>query len=264
MFGNVFLKSLYDQRRAMLGWSIGLVLYVAVMAAIWPSVRDMPNLDEFLANYPEAMRELWGIEDFTTGPGYLNAELFTFVLPLLFVIFGIGRGARMIAGEEEAGTLEVLLVTPVSAMRVLLHKAAALAITMFGLCAVLFAAVLVSSVILGMGVGVGDLAAASLTMLLIGVEFGCLALAVGAMVGRRTVAVAVASTVAVGAYALHAVGQLVEAVEPWQPISPFNQALADGPLGAGLRGAYVWMAVAAIVFIAAAVPVFDRRDIRAR
>ena len=58
MFRSVFRKTLYDQRRAFLGWSVGVALLVGLMAAIWPSVRDMPNLDEFVANYPEAMREL--------------------------------------------------------------------------------------------------------------------------------------------------------------------------------------------------------------
>ncbi len=55
----------------------------------------------------------------------------------------------------------------------------------------------------------------------------------------------------------------VSAVEPWQPLSPFHQALTGGPLGAGLPAAYTWMAVAAVLFLAAALPVFDRRDIAA-
>jgi ABC-2 type transport system permease protein len=59
MFGNVFLKSIYDQRRALLGWAVGIILLVALMIAMWPSVRDMPKLDEFLASYPKAMRELF-------------------------------------------------------------------------------------------------------------------------------------------------------------------------------------------------------------
>lgn len=263
MLRTVFTKALRDQRRSFLGWSLGLVLLVLLEAALWPSIRDMPDLQQFLNNYPEAMRKLFGLEEFGTGTGFLNAELFSALLPIVFIAFGIGRGARAIAGDEEAGTLEVILVTPVSARSLLLQQAATLATTAFGLGAVLFLATLGSSALFGLGVSAGDLAAATLAMVLLGIEFGWLALAIGAATGRRALAIATASGVAVGAYLLYVAGELVEAVQPWQPISPFHQALAGGPLGAGVQAAYGWMALAAVVFVAAALPIFDRRDVAA-
>lgn len=264
MLRNVFLKSLRDQRKAFLGWSIGIVALVLLEAALWPSVRDMPDLEKFLEGYPEAMRELFDLENFGTGTGFLNGELFSALLPVLFLTFGIGRGARAVAGEEEAGTLEVLLVTPVSNARLLVQQALALATTMAGLGVVLYLAILGSSAAFDMGVGAGELAGACLAMVLIGIEFGLLALAVGAVTGRRGIAIGVASAAAVAAYVLYVAGQLVDAVRPWQPLSPFHQALRDGPIGAGLPAAYGWMALGALVVLAAALPIFDRRDINAR
>jgi len=263
MFGNVFLKTIRDQRRGLLGWGIGVVLLVAIEAAFWPSIRDMPDLEDFLANYPEAMQQMFNLDAMTTPSGFMNAELFTLTLPVLFIIFGVGHGARMIAGEEEAGTLDVVLVTPVSTTQLVLHKAAALAVSLSTLGIVLFGVTVISSAAFGMGIGVGDVASGSLAMVLLGVEYGSLALAVGAMTGRRALAIGVAATAAVAAYVLYVAGLFVSAVEPWQPISPFHQALTGGPLGAGLPAAYTWMAVAAVLFVAAALPVFDRRDIAA-
>jgi ABC-2 type transport system permease protein len=263
MFANLFLKGLRDQRRALLGWSIGVVLLVLLEAALWPSVRDMPDLTQFLASYPEEFRELFNLEDFGTGTGFMNAELFSAMLPVLLIIFAIGRGARMVAGEEEAGTLDVLLVTPVSAIRLVLQQAAVLATALGTLGAVLYVTMLGSSIAFGLGIGAADLAGATLAVVLLGLEFGWLALAVGAATGRRAVAIGVASTAAVAAYFLYVAGELVDSIEPWQPLSPFDQALAGGPLGAGLPLAYLWMPVAAAVFVAAALPLFDRRDIAA-
>ena len=97
MFANVFLKSLRDQRRAVIGWSIGIVLLVLLESAMWPSIRNMPDLNEFLANYPESMRKLFNLESFGTGSGFINVELFSTMLPVLFIVFGIGRGARAVA-----------------------------------------------------------------------------------------------------------------------------------------------------------------------
>lgn len=264
MLRSVLTKSLWDQRRGLVGWSIGLVVLVLVEAALWPSIKGMPDLNEFIQSYPEPLRELFNLQDFGTGLGFLNAELFSAVVPVLFIVFGIGRGARAIAGEEESGTLEVLLLTPVSATRLVLQQAVALVVALTVLGTVLFAAVTLSSPLFDLGIGPAEAATGSLAMTLLGVEFGCLALALGAATGRRAVALAGAATAAVAAYLLYVFGQLVDAVQPWQPLSPFHQALDGGPLGAGLPAAYVWLALGAAVVVAAALPVFDRRDVAVR
>ncbi|GAA0804769.1 ABC transporter permease subunit [Spirilliplanes yamanashiensis] len=261
MLGSVFSKALRDQRRALIGWSTGVALLVLLMAALWPSVRDMPDLSEFIAGYPEPMRELFRMEDFATGTGFLNAELFSSILPILFIVFAIGRGARAVAGEEESGTLDALLVTRVTTTRLVMEHAAALAVTLTALGGVLFVAVLGGSAAFGMGVSPADLAGATVATVLLGIEFGWLALAVGAATGHRAAAIGAASAAAFGAYLLYAAGQLVDAVGTWQAWSPFHQALADGPLGAGLRPEYLLMPLAAAVALAAAAAVFDRRDI---
>ncbi|MDX1621418.1 MAG: ABC transporter permease subunit [Nitriliruptorales bacterium] len=263
MLDNVFLKTLRDVRRGLVGWSIGIVVLVSAMAALWPSVRDMPDLEDFLAGYPEAMRDLFNIEAITTGAGYLNAELYSIMLPALFVIFAIGRGARFIAGEEETGTLETLLVTPVSRLWLLLQKAMALAVTTLALGLALFVATSFWNVAVDLGVGAAEIAAGSVAMTLLGLEHGWLALAIGAATGRRSAAVGVAATVAVSGYVLYVMAKFVESIEPWSPISPFHQAIESGPLGGGMQPIFAWMALAGIVFVGAAAPLFDRRDVAA-
>jgi beta-exotoxin I transport system permease protein len=262
MFRNVFLKSLRDQRRSLLGWSIGVVGLVLLMSAIWPTFRDMPDLRQFLDNYPKQFGKLFNIDAMLSGSGYLNAELFSIMLPVLFVIFGIGRGARMIAGEEEAGQLEVVLVTPVSPVRLLLQQAAALATAVGALGLTLFVALVAASGLFGMGVPVAQAAVAALSMALLGLEHGYLALAIGAVTGRRSVAIAVATVVGLLGYVLYIVGQLVEQFHGWQPVSPFYQAIHGGPIGGGVTLSFAWMLLATLVFVAVATPVFNRRDIR--
>lgn len=258
---SVFAKSLHDQRRTLAGWGIGLALLVLLESALWPSIRNMPDLATFLNNYPEAMRRLFNLQDFGTGTGFVNAELFSAMVPILFLIYGIGRGARTIAGEEESGTLDVLLVTPVTTTRLVLDHAAALLTALLALGGVLYVSVLTASWVFGMGVNAADLIAATLATVGLAFEFGCLSLAVGAMTGRRAMAIGISSAGAVAAYLLYVAGELVEAAQPWQPLSPFDQALSEGPVGAGFRLAYLAMPAAGAVFLAAALPVFARRDI---
>lgn len=261
MLRNVYLKSLRDQRHGLIGWSIGIVALVLMESALWPSISDMAGMREFLQNYPEPLRKLFNLDTFGTGTGFLNTELFSMLLPILFLVFAISRGARAIAGEEELGTLEVLLVTRVSPVRLALEQAAVLATAVLTLGAVLFGAIMVCSAIFGLDIAIGAALTGALSMVLLGIEFGWLALAVGAATGNRTAALAVTSVFAVGAYVLYVASKLVEAVRPWGPASPFHQAIEGGPLGAGLPAAYGWLVLAGAVALVAALPVFDRRDI---
>jgi ABC-2 type transport system permease protein len=262
LLNNVFAKGVRDQRWGLLGWGIGVGLLALIESAVWPSIRDMPNFDELMKSYPEAMRKLFNVQEMTTGTGFMNAELFTLILPMVFIFYGVSRGARMVAGEEESGCLEAVLVTPVSTRSVLLQKAAALAAGVVALGVVLALVLLACSAVFDMGIGLDETAAGCLAMMLLGLEFGWLALAVGAATGRRAVALGVGGAAAVAAYVLYALGQIVGSLEAYQPLSPFHQALHNGPLGGGAPLTLIWVAVGAVAVVAVAAPVFDRRDLR--
>lgn len=262
MLTTVLGKTLRDLARPLVGWGIGLVLIVVLMAAIWPSMEDIFGRDpDLLAAYPEAMHRLFDLEQMATGAGFMNAELFSIVLPAMFIGFGIARGARLVAGEEQDGSLEVVLVSRVPRTRLLLEKAAGLALGLLALGGVVFLAVAGSSPAVGMDIPVAHTAVGALAMVLIGLQHGWLALAVGAATGRRAVAVTVATAVAVAGYLLHILGALVDAIEPWQPLSPFTQAIGEGPVSGTVPAGFGWLALTAVVVLALSLPLFDRRDV---
>jgi len=260
MFRTTFGRSLYGMRHGLIGWSIGVALTVWVMAAIWPSMQSM-DIDALLAQYPEPLKEAFNVADYGTGTGYLNGELFSIVLPAIFAVYAIGRGARLVAGEEQDGLLELVAVTPTTRTSILLQRAAALVVGVSVLGAVLWAAILLGSVVTGMEVGVVPAARAAFLVSLLGVEFGAVAIAVGAASGRRSIALAVTGGLAVAAYLLYLVGQLVEDVRPYRWLSPVYQAIVDGPIGPSLPGLAVLMPLVALVAVGVAVPVFERRDL---
>ncbi|NUR94632.1 MAG: ABC transporter permease subunit [Kribbellaceae bacterium] len=261
MFRSIYLKSLYDARRGLIGWSIAIAALVLLESALWPSVRDMPDLKQLYASFPEELRKFFNLDAMTTGTGFLNAELFTLLLPALFLVYGIGHGARAIAGEEERGTLELLLVTPVSGGRIVVDKALALAssITILGL--VLFGSTSLGSLIFGLGISTSGAASGALALTLLGLEFGVLALAIGALTGRRSVAIAGSAAAATAAYVVYAIGLILPRFESWQPYSPIHQAFHNGPLGAGLQPSYLWLLAGSLVLVLFALPALDGRDI---
>lgn len=262
MLQTVFTKTLRDLRKGLLGWGIGVAVLVGLMAWFWPSVRDMPDLEEFLDAYPEVMQEMFDVGAISTPEGFFNIELFSIMLPALFIIFAVGRGSRLIAGEEETGTMEVLAVMPIPRQRILLEKAAALAVAVAALGVVLIVSVMLASAAVGMSLGIADVTVAALGVTLLGIEYGWLALAVGAVTASRPAAVGASSAAAAAGYLIYVIGEIVDPLEPLRPASPFTQALRDGPLGASEPAtAYLWLLLGAVVVLAASLQAWARRDV---
>ena len=135
MLNNIFLKTLRDQRRSLLMWGAYLVILGVIMALFYPTISKMTAFNQYLAQLPEGMKEMFGpgIADYTSPAGYFSSELFSFMVPLLLLVFGIGFGANTIAGEEEKGTLGFLLTNPVPRWRVVADKFAVLVVSMSAL-----------------------------------------------------------------------------------------------------------------------------------
>jgi beta-exotoxin I transport system permease protein len=262
---SVFLKTLGDQRRSLLGWLVGIVLIVLMYAAIWPSIRDQPSMNDFLDQMPEAFRSLFATSgaDMSTPVGYIQIELMSFMGPILVILYAVGQGSRAVAGEEERRTMDLLLAVPVSRARVVLEKAAAMVSGTAGLAAVTGACLLLEGRVFDMELAGGAVAAAMVHLALLGMVFGALALAVGAATGSVGLSRGVPAVVAVVAYMVNGLGPMVSWLEPLQRYSPFYQYMGHDPLRNGVSGPGVVVAVATIVVLTAvAVWGFSRRDVR--
>ena len=264
MLRSVFLKTLHEQRRGLLGWLASIVLIVLMYAAIWPSLRGQPSMTDFLDQMPEAFRSLFATSgaDMSTPVGYIQIELMSFMGPMLVILYAVMQGSRSVAGEEERRTMDLLLAAPISRARVLLEKAAAMVAGTVGLTAVLGAALVIEGRLFDMVIPVDKLAPAMLHLALLGLVFGAISLAVGAVSGSAGLSRGVPAAVAVVAYLVNGLGPMVSWLDPVQELSPFYQYIAHDPLRNGVSGAAAAVAVATVVvLIAVAVWGFQRRDV---
>jgi ABC-2 type transport system permease protein len=264
--GHIAARTLRDLRRGFLWWCVGLVGMAAMMVAVYPSVRDAPGVGDIAEAYPEALRELFGMTgrdfDFTSGPGYLGAELFSLVVPLLLIVAAIGVGAGAVAGEEDRGTLDLLLSLPVTRRRVVLEKAVAMAAESVALGAVLWVSLWLGAMAVDMDVSAANLAAATASAVLLALGYGAVALLLGAALGHRARAVGLTAALAVAAYLVHSLAGLVDALEPAQRLTPFWHYAVQDPLRAGLSPWHTLvLAAIPLVATAAAAWAVDRRDL---
>jgi len=265
MLRNVALKSLRDIRRGFLWWSLGLIGFVSLIVSVYPTVHSNPGLNKLAQDYPEALQAFiafGGAVDYSSAAGYLGIELFSLMVPLLLLVAAIGTGAGAIAGEEERGTLELLLANPVSRTRVVLEKAVALGLELAGLGLVLWLALWVGSVATGMDISVGHLAAATLSAVLLALAYGAIAILLGAATGRRALAIGVTAAAGVAAYLVNGLAPLVHALKVPQKLSPFYHYAAGDPLRHGISAGHLSVLLAVAVAALALAPVFfARRDL---
>lgn len=260
---GLFAKAARDQRRGLLGWGIGVATVVLMYSAFYPSIKGSAGaLQEYMDNLPEALRNIVAGQDYTTPVGYLQSEFFNTMGPLVVLIFAIGAGARAIAGEEEAGTLDLLLSTPVRRRQVLATKALGVVAATAGLAAVAAVSIAVFGPPFDLSVPLGDVVAACAMLALLALSFGGIAFAVGAATGRRALANAVAGGVAVVTFIVNAVGPTVEWMRPLRPLSPFRWYQDPGLLTSGLhpRNVVVLTAIAVASSLVAHAT-FERRDL---
>jgi ABC-2 type transport system permease protein len=264
MLRNLFLKTLRDRRRGVVGWSLGLVALVIFSLALYPSVRDSAeDLMKLTESLPKEILALVGGEiDFVSGAGFLHSRFFAFMGPLLLIVFTIGFGSRTIAGEERDGTLELLLATPKPRRVIAAQKLAALltAVSILGL--ILWASLVWGSETWDVGVPASRIGGAVLGSVLLALTFGTLAFLVGCATGRRVLASTIATVAAVATYLLSAYSSLVESLRPWRYASPWHYYDSAAALREGLQPGNVLILLGLVVLLStAAILSFDRRDV---
>lgn len=267
MLRNAFAKGLRDLRRSFPIWAIGVAVMPVWLVLLLPSVQEgAAEVQRYIEIMPEAFTTMFLGEagNFATPVGFIDAELFSFMAPTIFFAFGIGLAVRQIAGEEEQGTLSLLLAYPVTRGRLLLQKAAVVGVGVLALTIVQLVTLAVSVALVDVDVDLSSLLGGHISLFLLTLAVSGIAFAVGAATGNRGVAIGVAVIVALGSYLLNALAPLNDTIEPLQKASLFYYYGGAQPLREGVQPAYAAvLLVAAAVALVVAYVAFVRRDVRA-
>lgn len=262
MIRTVYAKWLRDSRRSLVGWTVAIAVVGCGYAAFWPTFED-PEIAALIENYPSALLEAINYTNITTPEGYLSATVYGLVVAVLMAVFAIGAGARLVAGEEEAGTLDLTLSHPVSRPSLALQRVAALVTAVVLVAGAFWLAMLALSVPVSFaGVGPGDLAAMHVHLAAFALLFGTLAFGVGAATGRRAWALGVAAGSAVLAYAASGILPQVEGLEWTRDWSAFTWLNGSMPLANGIDPGHLGLMLGlSVLFVALGVLGFRRRDV---
>jgi ABC-2 type transport system permease protein len=252
---------LREQRRSLVLWAVSLAAITAMYLAFYPSMAT-DEMEAVMQGLPEALMSGMGWDRIATGSGYLESTIYGLLAPALLLVFGIAAGARLLAGHEEDGSLELEGTAPISRRQLLLERYAALAFGLLVLCAALAVATLVLVPVLAMEVSAANILAATLGLWLFVLAMATVTFAVGAATGRRALALGVGAGLAVLAYVTDTLGEMMEGGEWLSAISPFGWYLGGDPLTQGVDvGGAALLAALVVVAVLAGLLRYDRRDL---
>lgn len=257
---NLLKHELLAKRNAILGWGIGLFLFGSMYIVIYPEMADQLaqfNLDDI------SIYQAMGVE-MSTFEGFVASSVIQFV-PILLGIFAIIAGTGTLAGEEDNGTLELILASPLKRWQIVSMKALALALASLLILLIvaigdmlIMNAIEIDTDVTGVDLFWGVMSAWPITLSLI-----MISLFLGTFTPNRRLASLIATVVLVGSYFGENLSGLVESTEFLKTYSLFHYFDSSSSLFTeGVNGNDMALLFGlATVFFGLALIFFQRRDI---
>ena len=239
--------------------AVGLVVVMLVVGALFPAVGDtIGKLD-----IPTSVANLLGGADYGTITGWFRSEIAVIYAPLVIGALAITGASTAIAGEEEERILALVLAHPIRRSRLVVAKAAAIAVIVLIIGFAVWVGLIVGVAIGGGGITVAHITALAVQLVFFGFAVGALALALGAGTGRRSLAAGGAAAIAIVGWLVNSFAPLVSGIAWLRYLSLFYYYAGHDPLtrGIGATGIVV-LGIVALALTAAAVVSFERRDLR--
>jgi ABC-2 type transport system permease protein len=262
---NVFTKTLRDLRWPTFWVALGCGAMTAYFAILFPTYSKIIDMNSLLAKMGPAAKLLGAsVGDASSLVGFLHIELFSMILPAALVAFAAGVASGFTAGEESRGTIDVLLSYPISRRRLVLEKWLAVMTACVVTVVVLWVFAIAGAAVSASTLPPDRLAAALVMLVLFGLAFGAIALAVSAGTGNRGAAIGIAIALMVVMYLADALANIVDGLNAIRPLSLFKYYMGDDPLRNGLNlGDAGILAAVTLAFLAVALVAFERRDLAA-
>ena len=254
------VRGLRDNRRAWLSWGVPLGAFCMLIVAVWPSIED--SIGQALEGYPEALKQAFNIERLDTAEAYLDAEMFSLIVPLALAFFAVRCAIRPLVTAEEQRHLDTVLATPLSRRVLAGASFGVTAVSLASILVVIWALTMLAGVLVGVDLSPASVAAGVAGVWPISLFFAGLAILLAGLMHRAAPVTAIAAGTLAAMYVVDLVGKISEPLEPLRYASAFRyygSAIQDGIDPA----AFVGLVVVGAALAACGAELFERRDVYA-
>ncbi len=222
MNGAIFIKTLRDGYKSILGWGLVLGMFGFLTVLLYPTVRDFEGLEALLDSMPPALKALTGsAEDFASLEGMLATKFFS-MGPLVLAVYAVQFAATGITGEEKRGTMDLLMSTPVTRRQVIAEKFLGFVVSLFVVLLLSFLGVMAGTLFTpDIDMSPVRIFEATANLAPIAMTFGALTFLLSVTTPPRISGGMVAVGAAVAFYMLYLLGRMSSVLEPLQVVNPF-------------------------------------------
>ncbi len=259
---SVFLKTLRDYRIPILGWGIGMGLVVVSPMASVATLITTPQARAQLVTLAATFAWNADVVAVDTIGGYATFKIGIFIF--LIAVWPLLAASRMLRGEEERGSLDVLLSLPRPRLAVAIEKLTAMWTALLAMGLLIGLLAFAGGQKFGGGFSLGDALLFGLNVALICAVIGGVAL----LISQFTQEARTAAGWTAGLLLIFIVLDMVHRVIPnteWisrlSPVYYYNLSKALVPSYGINAGAMLLLLVLTLVLSGAAVVLFVRRDV---
>ena len=245
---------------AILGWGFGLILFGAIYISIFDAMFEQMTVFKDLTIYKIVGMQLGSVE------GYIASVVLAYIA-VLVGIYCIVTSTSVLAGEEDSGTLELIVAMPLGRWQILTAKAVALSVVVLFLMiiAAIGNAVLLEVIKFDTHITITPfgLFVALISSLPLAVGLIMIGLFLGSILPNRRTAIVVMTVYFIASYFGENIAVMAKSLEPIKYFSLFNYynttatIFSDGPQ---LSDILILLGIAA-VFLILALICFNRRNI---
>lgn len=261
---NIFLKTIYDKRWFILGWTAGMAFFAYLMVAFFPTFKPNGLVQSMFANMPKELQGLIGnLQDMTHLSTYLAGQLFNIRMPMFISVMAIILAGSLTAGEEDKGLTRTLSALPVSRGKIYAQKWLGAVV----ICAITLVGLIVGTYIgswqIGESIEFGTLMILNGLLLLLMVAFVSLIFAIGTISGKRSFTTGIGTIVAALSFVLTTFATSVDWLKPWDRLSIFHYFPAPDIARGTVKLSY-WAVYAGLIVVSLTVSylIFRRRDLK--
>lgn len=257
MPSSLLIKILYQKRKFLLGWFVGLTAMTILTLSFFPSFKN-GNLGQAFTNLSPALQRITGnVDSFKSIGGYISQQLFALRIPLLATILSIALFSGLTVGEERRGILETQLSLPLGRTKILFNKLLAGIIIMAAASLGVLLGVAIILMVLHEHYSLLTVMREILGALLVSLCFGLMAFTLGSGFGKKSLAVGLSSAFAFLSYLVTSLLPVAPVLKDVEKASLFHY---QNPPIIGVENGLI-LATVSVVLVGLSWLLFLRRDI---
>ena len=264
MLSNILLKTLWDFRKAAIYWFVGIFILALYIMFVLSSI-ELNAFQTIFDSFPKALVQFIGGEsgiDFSSISGFLNAQIFTIMAPIMVIAVAVNSGGKSTASEETIKSLDIILSAPISRESFIIQKIFSMVIKALFISIVHWFSYFILGIAFSQSIPNEGLVAICFNLFLMGISFGMISIFFGTLSGNASQAVGIGGALALISYLIANIAPLVDSLNNTKYFSLFYYYKGSDPLKTGFHS-WHWVPFLTItlIFLILSIYQFRKRNL---